>query len=92
MGTEASTASGGRANDGLLALRMGCKNRLPVEHGTQWRFATGEFVGDRRSLIAAVLGYEAMGYDVIGASDHLRNARPAVGIGDRRRGTEGLGW
>ena len=42
-----------------------------MEHGTQWRFATGEFVGDRRSLIAAVRGYEAMGYDVFGASDHL---------------------
>ena len=70
MGAEASTASGGRANDGF-SLRMGCKNRLPVEHGTQWRFATGEFVGDRRSLIAAVRGYEAMGYDVFGASDHL---------------------
>ena len=55
----------------VFSLRMGCKNRLPVEHGTQWRFATGEFVGDRRSLIAAVRGYEAMGYDVFGASDHL---------------------
>jgi alkanesulfonate monooxygenase SsuD/methylene tetrahydromethanopterin reductase-like flavin-dependent oxidoreductase (luciferase family) len=39
--------------------------------GTQWRFATGEFVGDRRNLIAAVRGYEAMGYDVFGAGDHL---------------------
>ena len=64
------TASEGRPNEGLLAA-TGCKNRVPVEHGTQWRFATGEFVGDRRSLIAAVRGYEAMGYDVFGASDHL---------------------
>jgi hypothetical protein len=60
---HATIADGGqRAGERETStLRVGWKNRRAMEQVTQWRFATGEFVGDRRSLglrdVAIMPGY-----------------------------------